>query len=424
MREDLLQYIWKFQHFNRSELWCEHEEPLQIIHPGTHNVNQGPDFLQAKIKIGDTIWVGNIEIHVKSSQWLAHGHGDDPHYRNVILHVVWQNDQVITDQNGKELPTVVLSNRVSKIFLEKCKKLFFRSQFIPCENLIPELNTLPIFHWMERVATERLLSKSAAILKMLSHSKGHWEETFWQAIAANFGLKLNADFFLSIAKTLPFSLMVKQKDNIFFLESLLMGQAGLLNQSFQDEYPQNLKNQYTYLKKKLNLVSPEGSCLFLRMRPAAFPTIRLAQLAGLIHQNEHFFSKAMEIKSVATLRELLRVKASEYWDTHYVFDQQQSPKKKHLGKQMIDNLIINTVVPSVFAYGTYYNDDRAKERALKWLEEIPPELNHITKEFSALGFLNLNAMQSQSLLELKKEYCDQKKCLHCGIGHTILKKEA
>ena len=423
MKEDLLQYIWKFQLFNKSELACSNGTPIMIINPGNQNSNQGPDFLQGKIKIEDTTWVGNIEIHINSSNWNQHDHSNDPNYQNVILHVVWNHDVEIKDISGNNLPTIELQSRISNILLSKYRQLMQNPVFIPCEDQVKSVSNLIIENWVQRIAAERLITKAERVLALHQDTKLHWEETFWHLIAANFGLKVNSDFFLKIAQSLPLSLFSKHRHNIIQIEALLMGQAGLLNENFVDKYATLLQKEYDFYRKKYSLTPVQGQLLFLRMRPANFPTIRLAQLAMLLKESEHLFSIIKETESVHDVKKLLQVCANDYWHYHYVFDDKSGYKIKELGKQMTENIVINTIIPVLFAYGLYHNEEKYKEKALAWLQQISPEINTITKGFQKLGFQNKNALDSQAYLHLKKEYCDVKRCLECAIGNSILKKE-
>lgn len=423
MKEDLLQYIWKFQYYNRNELHCTNGEKLMIIFPGIHNNNQGPDFSQAKIKIGNTIWAGNLEVHINSSHWNLHEHTGDEHYKNVILHVVWHHDTEIKDASGNNLPTLELQSRISNIFLEKYRQLMNNTQFIPCENQVKGVSKIVIDNWIQRLSAERLIAKSAHILSIFEETNHHWEETFWWLISANFGLKINSHFFQKIARSLPLSVIARHKHHLIQVEALLMGQAGLLSGEPEDKYAAMLTKEFLFYKNKYKLKPIDGELFFLRMRPANFPTIRLAQLAKLIVESEHLFSMIKETESVNDVKKMFMVSANDYWHYHYIFGQKSGFKVKVLGKQMIENILINTVVPVLFAYGLYQNDIILKEKALKWLEEIAPEKNSITKGFEALGFENKNAADSQAFLHLKKEYCDNKRCLECAIGNAILKRD-
>ena len=423
IKEDLLQYIWQFQYFNNSELQTTSGESVQIIHPGNHNVNQGPDFTGAKIKINETLWVGNVELHINSSHWDLHNHSNDSNYNNIILHVVWNHNKEIKDSNGNDLPTIELSERVSKLLLKKYDDLMRSSAFIACDSQVTQVNELILSNWKQRLVAERLIAKSAAVLDVLKQTKFHWEETFWQLIAKNFGLKINNEFFKNIALSLPVATLAKHKNRVQQIEALLFGQAGLLESNFKEKYPLMLQREFNFYKRKYNLKPPEGKLFFLRMRPANFPTIRLAQLSMLIHESEHLFSKIKNASSLKEIVKMLEVKANDYWHYHYLFDEETDYKEKTLGRQMINNIIINTIVPVLFAYGMHQNEQRYKDRAIKFLEEIFPEKNIITKGFEMLNFLNKSAFDSQALIQLKNEYCNKKLCLHCAIGNTLLKNK-
>lgn len=422
MKEDLLQFIWKFQYFNSSELRCTDGDEVQVIHPGAYNSNQGPDFKEAKIKINNIIWSGHVELHINSSHWNTHHHSDDTNFNNVILHVVWNHDAEIKDANGTKLSTIELQSRVSKLLLEKYKRLKENARFIACENLPSGLGSLALNSWKQRLVAERLLVKSKNIFTDLEQTNYHWEETFWWLIAANFGLTLNSGAFKKMAQSLPLSLVAKHKKNIVQVEALLFGQAGLLSKAFDDKYPKMLQKEYFFYQKKYKLSPVEEELYYLRMRPANFPTIRLAQLAMLICSSEHLFSKIKETESIEEVKKMFNVVANDYWHYHYVFDEASEYKIKKLGSQMVNNIIINTVVPVIFSYGLHHSEEALKEKAIRWLEEIAPEKNTITQGFERLEYSNKSAFESQAYIQLKKEYCDHRLCLQCAIGNSILKK--
>ena len=422
MKEEILQYIWKFQYYNRNELRSTNGDSILVIHPGTQNSNQGPDFKEARIKINNTLWAGNVELHLNSSHWNLHNHSTDNNYNNIILHVVWSHDVEIKDPNGNNLPTWELQSMVSNLLLEKYKQLMEAAQFIPCEKLFHNLNDLSLTSWKQRLVAERLLLKSKNIFQTLEQTNHNWEETFWWLIAANFGLRINSDVFRKIAQSLPQNLLVKHKSNIIQVEAMLFGQAGLLNGDFNEKYPALLQKEYRFYQRKYKLKPVDGALFFLRMRPANFPTIRLAQLAMLIHNSEHLFSKIKETDSISALRKMFDLEANDYWHYHYVFDEETDYKLKRLGRQMIDNIIINTVVPILFSYGLHYEAENYKDQAIRWLEEVLPEKNSITKGFESLHYLNKSAFDSQAFIQLKNEYCNHKYCLQCAIGNSLLKK--
>ncbi len=416
INERLLQFIWQFQYFNKSELETIAGEKVQVLFAGQLNSDQGPDFSDAKIKIGKTIWAGSVEIHINASDWIKHNHQHDKNYNNVILHVVWENDRM-----NNSIPIIELKERISKILLKRYEELMNSSSFIPCEQGISSVKELTWRSWKERLLAERLLRKSQIVETYLKQNKLHWEESFWWLLARNFGIKVNADLFEEIARSVSINILARHKNQIHQLEALLLGQAGLLNEEFADEYPKMLKKEYQFLKNKYQLHSVNSPVFFLRMRPGNFPTIRLAQLAMLIKDSSHLFSKIKEARSVKEIKEWLDVTANDYWHYHYKFDEETTYRKKKLGAAMIDNIIINTVCPVLFAYGKYHDENKYKEKALKWLEQTAAELNNITKGFQLLSVENKNAYDSQGLIELKNEYCNKKKCLDCAVGNAILK---
>ena len=416
MSERLLQFIWQFQYFNKGELKTTSGEDLQIIRPGTYNTNQGPDFAGAKIRIGDTTWAGNIELHVKASDWNKHHHQHDKNYNNVVLHVVWEND--FPNYN---IPVLNLENRIATSLLQRYEELMNAQGFIPCESALSLVKPIVLQSWKTRLLVERLIRKSGIVQQFLEQNNHHWEETFWWLLARNFGIKINADAFESMARSIPINILGKHKSQIHQLEALLMGQANLLDQQFNDDYPILLQKEYGFYKNKYQLRPGSVTPFFLRMRPGNFPTVRLAQLAMLIHNSAHLFSKIRDTGSLQDVRKWLHVTANDYWHYHYRFDESSPFKKKRLGTAMVDNILINTICTVLFAYGQFHKEQKYKDKALHWLEEIAAEENAITKGFQKLGLENKNAHDSQALTELKNEYCSKKKCLDCAIGNALLK---
>ena len=416
MTERLLQYIWQFQYFNNSELSNLEGESLQVIHPGIYNTNQGPDFLDAKIRAGNTTWAGSVELHIKTSDWKNHRHAADANYKNIILHVVWQHDEELL----LPFPTLVLEDRVPKFLLKKYDELMNSGSFIPCDKSVHLVNDLTWSAWKTGLLVERLKEKTKGVFEYLDINKGHWEETFWWLIAKNFGAKVNSEAFEQIARSIPLNLLAKHKNQVHHAESLLFGQAGLLDKKFTEDYPNMLRKEYLFYKNKYRLSRNMRPLFFLRMRPANFPSVRLAQLAMLIHTSLHMFSRVKESHLLKDIRQMLNVTANDYWHYHYVFDEITVFKKKNLGGQMIDNILINTIVPVLFSYGHYHGEISYKDKAIQWLEEIVAEQNAITRGFISLGVKNKTAFDSQALIQLKNEYCNHKRCLDCSIGNKLL----
>ena len=417
MTERLLQYIWQFQYFNRASLQTTDAETLEIIFLGTINKNQGPDFQNAKIKIGNTILAGTIEIHCKASEWAKHQHHNDKNYRNVILHVVFENDALFSNQ----IPVLELKSRISNLMLHQYDRLMMSNTFIACSGSIHEIRDITWSSWKGRLLAERLTRKALKVHELLNENKAHWEETFWWLMARSFGTKVNSDAFEAIARSVSIAIIARHKNSIHQLEALLLGQANLLNDNFEDEYPKMLQREYKFLKTKYNLKPIEIPIHFLRMRPGNFPTIRLAQLSMLISQSTHLFSKVVETDNVRDIEGWLKCTANDFWHYHYHFHLQSNFKKKELGKAMIATIIINTIIPSLFAHGLYYNNEQQKRKAINWLEQINTENNSILSGFAQLSVISKTAYDSQALIELKNEYCIKKRCLECSVGNAILK---
>ena len=422
MKEDFLHYIWKYKLFNTSNLITSAGETIEIINFGLHNTDAGPDFFNGKVKIGATTWVGNIEIHINSSDWIKHKHQNDKAYDNVILHVVYNNDKSITDKDGNTIPTLELKDLINSGLIAKHKNLVCQPESeIACGKQIATIDTFTINTWLNRLAIERLERKSIEIQSTLKLNKNNWEETFYQYLFKYFGLKVNAQPFEMLARNTPLKIIEKH-NNINSIEALLYGQAGFLDQEIADEYHQKLKKEYHFLKAKFDLVPLEFSIWkMLRLRPSNFPTIRISQLANLLNQQTRFFSKVISVTNIKELQMLFQIQASVYWDTHYQFGvETANDKTKRLGITTINSIIINVVVPFIFVYGKAKQDEELVEKALKLLESLKTENNIIIKKWSNLGVKSTNAMQSQSLIELKNNYCSQKKCLICSIGNKIL----
>jgi hypothetical protein len=420
MTERLLQFLWKFQYFNKESLTTEAGDVLSIIKQGAHNFNQGPDFLEAIIKLNKTKWVGNVELHVKSSDWVKHNHATDNNYSNIILHVVWQHDTDVKDIHGNLLAVLELQNRVPKVLLERYLRLHV-SPIIACQHAaLPALNDLAWIAWKERLLAERLERKAEKILAYYEQSNNHWEEVFWWMLAANFGMKVNAEPFQQIAQTVQVKTLAKHKNQIHQLEALLLGQAGLLEGEFEEDYPVLLQKEYQFLKKKYKLTSISNNTFNLRMRPANFPTVRLAQLAMLIHSSKHLFSTIKELNDVQAVEKLFDITANDYWNTHYVFDKPSSPSEKRIGVEMVHNIVINTIVPVLFAYGLLHNEESYKTKSIQWLMQTMYENNTIIQQWKALGHKSKTAFDSQAFIELTNSYCNTKRCLECAVGVKVL----
>ncbi len=422
MKEDFLHYIWKYKLFDASKLLTVEGQEIEVIKFGMHNTDAGPDFFNGKVKVGETTWAGNIEIHINSSDWIKHKHQVDKTYDNVILHVVYNNDAIILDKDGNEIPTLELKNLISSEVLAKYEQLVHLPDTgIACEGQIKIIDDFTIQSWINRLAFERLERKSEEIHLTLKQNKNDWEETFYQYLFKYFGLKVNALPFELLAKNTSLKIVEKHHD-LFSIEALLFGQAGYLEGNIEDGYFQKLKKEYNFLKSKFALTPLDSSMWkLLRLRPSNFPSLRISQVSNLLSKKTRLFSKIIEAESVIDIQEFFKVEASEYWNSHYQFGKLvEENKKKKIGINTINSIIINVIVPFTFVYGKQNQKEELVDKALKLLESVKAENNAIIKKWNELGVKTNNAMQTQSLIELKTNYCSQKKCLNCGIGNKIL----
>ncbi|PUZ30288.1 Protein of unknown function [Chitinophaga costaii] len=418
LSEHLLQFIWQFRLFNADGLCTTAGEPVQLISTGHWNRHAGPDFSDARIRIGHTLWAGNVEIHLKASDWYKHRHPQNPHYDHVILHVVFDQD-LPTDIPS--LPCIVLQPRISKLLLRRYQQLHGSIDFVPCGQQAGKTNSLTWKSWSDRLLLERWERKTTDLQAWLRQTRQDWEETCYQGLAQGFGQPVNAGAFLQLAQSLPLRILLRNKASLEVIEALLFGQAGLLEGTFTDPYPQDLQRQYRYLRHKYQLQPlPGHAWKWLRMRPAAFPTLRIALLAALLHRRTHLFSHVLAAKDLQQLEQLLTVQPSPYWQTHYRFDKPVS-RPFLPGKQMVRNIVINTLLPLLYCYGQQKAQPGLQERAMTWIGSLPPESNRIISGWHAAGIHADNAADTQALLQLKQYYCDEKRCLECAIGARILK---
>ncbi|MDE3253705.1 MAG: DUF2851 family protein, partial [Bacteroidota bacterium] len=358
---------------------------------------------------------------VLASDWYQHQHEKDNRYSRIILHVVWLADVCITDNNGQPIPTLVLQPRVPKLLLERYRNIMEAGVQIPCAGFLPALHALGWESWKERLAAERLQRKALQMLQLFQQTGNDWETLIWRLLAANFGIGNNSLLFEMMAQNLSYPLLARHRSQIHQLEALLMGQANLLNDSFRDSYACLLQKEYRFLQKKYQLQPLLQQPAFLRMRPAGFPTLRLAQLAMLIHGSPHLFQPILEAADPDKLRQWLQVTANDYWHYHFKFDDNGSYHPKTLGKQMADNLLINTAIPVLFAYGQYQKEDGYQQKAIDWLTKLPSEKNRILREWKQMGIPSPRALDSQALIELTNNYCLSRRCLDCAVGNKILK---
>ncbi|MDR2921049.1 MAG: DUF2851 family protein [Tannerella sp.] len=418
--ERLLQYVWKYRLYSNTDLCTVDGIPVTVLDPGIQNTDAGPDFFNAKIRIEGNVWAGNVEIHLKASDWYKHNHHHDLSYNSVILHIVEDNDSQICRTNGDVIPQAII--RVPPEVKENIEWLLSRDSALSCADRIHDIDSLHLSSWISALLTERLERKTDDILSLLARYNGDWNEVFYITLTRNFGFGTNSDAFEWLARSLPFKYIQKQRGNSVQIEALLFGQAGLLFEENDDPYCQLLQREYRFLQKKYDL-KPLDGFLFkkLRNRPVNFPHIRLAQLAAVWINNDALFSKILEDNQLDTLKNSFNVSLSEYWDTHYHFQNSSSQRKKTIGLNATSVVLINTVVPILFAYGKKKQQPGYCTKALEMLEHIPPEQNSIVKSFSDAGIVAKSAYDTQALIQLRREYCEKKKCLYCRIGFHLIK---
>ena len=420
MKEDFLHFLWKNRLFEPSKPVTDEGEPIEIIQVGRHNIHAGPDFFDARIRIGKTLWAGNVEIHLKASDWNRHGHQSDPLYRNTILHVVAENDMKVINIAGSTIPTLEIG---WPLWIEyNYKALMQQHDWVNCASQLNKIDPFRIRFFLNGLAIERLQQKIGAIEGLLDSSNNDWSETFYRLLARSFGFRQNGDPFERLARSLPQAVLLKHKDQLFQLEALLFGQAGLLHeQLLMDEYPLSLRKEYEFLSVKYGLRPMAGHLWkFMRMHPLNFPTIRLAQFAGILHGSPALFSTVIQQETVADYRSLFRTEISTFWDTHYTFLRSSKNQKKGMGEEAFQLILVNVLAPFLFLYGDRNNKSELKERALKILEELPSENNTILRHWASAGIISVNALESQALIHLHHEYCETRRCLECSIGQKLI----
>lgn len=423
MREDLLHYVWQFKKFPLNALLSTQKQPLEVFGVGTPNTLQGPDFFNARIKIDGQLWAGNVELHLKSSDWYAHHHETDSNYQNVILHVVWDHDVEVFGVDGAPLPTLELQRYIPKSLLREYQKLLNNRErkFINCGKQIGKQDALVLQNWLERMYLERLEEKAVEIFALFEASGHDWEKVLFYMLLRNFGLNKNGELFMELGKSLPFTVVRKLRQDPFLLEALLYGSLGLLDANeCTDTYYIKLQQEYNYLCHKFGLDPPHlGKPHFYGLRPPNFPTIRLSQLSTLYAKEPHLFDRLVTMEKVEGLYATLQVSASTYWDDHYVFGKVSAKRSKKLPNTFLDLVIINTVVPLQFCYARSLGKPFG-EALLQLMSQMEAEENTIVRGFTALGIAADHALRSQGMLQLYKKYCSQNRCLQCAVGHRLL----
>ena len=420
--EQLLHYVWKHKIFSLKELKTTTGQQVEVIDTGLANTDAGPVFFNAKLKLDGVLWIGNIEIHERSSDWFKHGHHADAGYNSVILHIASEIDMEISRSNGERIPQIQLI--CPEAVRTNYKELLETASYPPCYRIIPSLSPFTAHSWMTALQMERFEQKATLLNERLKRCQGNWEDAFFITLARNFGFGLNGDAFETWAHQLPFRAVDKHRNDLFQIEAIFFGQAGILEDSDGDGYYLRLKKEYTYLQHKFGLIPMDASLWrFLRLRPANFPHIRIAQLACLYHRAYGLLSRIMETETLQGVRDILKGGTSEYWLTHYTFGGSSPSRPKTLSNTSLDLLIINTVVTFLYAYGLHKGNPVLCARAGSFLEELKAENNYITRMWEQCGMKTSNAADSQALIQLKKEYCDKKKCLYCRIGYEYLKRK-
>ena len=420
MREDFLHFIWKLQLFSKVDLISTRNTTIEIVKQGVLNFNSGPDFLNARIRISGQLWAGNVEIHLKSSDWYAHQHENDSNYNTVILHVVWEDDVEVFNECNELVPTLVLKNYISNSLLTKYKSHFnTHKKWINCESEIESVSKFKLNHFFEQLYFERLQQKSLILEEELLKTNSDWEAVLFRMLLKNFGLKVNGEAFFNLGNSMDFSVVRKVSNSSIQLEALLLGQAGLLGDTKESAYFEKLQKEYAYLQSKFKLKPlNNGQIQFFRLRPNNFPTIRLSQIAQLYSEQNALFSSILEINTLEDYYKLFKVRTSEFWETHYTFEKKSKKLVKKLSESFIDLLLINTIIPIKFKY--FIQQGKPTDSILDLIQQIKKEKNTIIKKFNELKITSNSAFETQALLQLKNEYCSKLKCLDCSIGKEIL----
>jgi hypothetical protein len=420
--EELLQFIWQQGLYQQHALRTTDGRPVQVIRPGRIQHHSGPDLDGAELRIDGQLWHGTVEVHNRASEWNSHGHQQDPAYENVVLHVVYEHDAEVRTRSGRTLPTVELMPRVSSERIALHHALMRGQGFVPCARQLAGMDHVLTGPWLERVLVERLEHKTAAVEQLHEQLGRDPSATLYHMLARAFGMQVNAEPFAMLAHALPLRIVQRYRDDALRTEALLFGQAGLLQVDHVDEHPRLLQREHALLQRMHGLRSaPMAAWKFGRMRPVNFPTVRIAQLAQLLIRCDGSFAGLLQATRAEELFTLLEVTASDYWTTHYTFDQASRPQPKHLGRSAAQHLIINALVPTLFALGRLQGRQALCDRALDLLEQLPAERNSLLEGWSILGLKADSAARGQALLELRKRYCDARRCLSCGIGRQLLR---
>lgn len=430
MKEDLLHYVWQHQEFTKNYLTTSNGEDVRILSVGVHNYDAGPDFSGARIQIGHVLWSGAVEIHIKASDWHKHKHHLDVAYNNVVLHVVWEYDAPAYRSDGTILPVLELRRLIDLQTIQRYQQYFQegyqQERKLLCTSHIQHTDSLTVLSAMERALVSRLNQKANEVLLLLEGNRGDWQSTIFQWLAKGFGFKKNADPMLALSKSIPFRLVLQHQQSLTELEALLMGQAGFL--AFESDHPywhNTLTNTYDFLNRKFqlnDLRQPINSWKFSRMRPANFPTLRLAQLAALLHQHAHQIVILLAIEYAEGLK-IFTNEPSSFWQSHYHPQRRSSLQHHTLGADSIHNLMINVVAPLQYAHAMHYQDMEKAESVFNMMQKLPAEKNSIVGMYKKAGFPATSAYDTQAVLGLHYELCQKHRCLQCCIGDSILRSQ-
>jgi hypothetical protein len=422
MNEFLLQYLWKFRLYRQDFLYTTTGEPVEVVQVGVQNTDAGPDFINAKIRISGMLWGGNVEVHCNASDWNKHKHYQDACYNNVVLHVVYRSDQEVFTNNKNLLPTLELRGRIDEHLINHYHLLMKSKKWVPCEGQESNIHPTELYHWQTRILIERLERKSSAIIAQLKSNLGDWEETFYQWLSMNFGFTKNKLPFQMLSRMLPLKLLLRERNTLFNIEALLFGQAGLLKESHAEAYPKALLKQFKWYQNKYRLAPIDHHLwTYFRLYPSGFPELRIAQLACVMHQRSLSIASLLDARTPKAILNTLRVNPSSYWTTHYRFDRPVETASCSMGEEGALGLMLNAIIPFLYAYGLQFRNTIHQEKAIEWLEQLPEEKNLIIRKWKKMKFTISSSFLSQSMIELKNEYCSNKKCLNCGIGMAIFK---
>ncbi|MCE7060890.1 DUF2851 family protein [Dyadobacter sp. CY343] len=424
MNEEILSFVWRFQYFESTNLVTDEQKRISVVRTGHRNNNAGPDFLEAAVVIDDVHWYGSIEIHVRSSDWFVHTHDSDPAYESVILHLVWENDKPVMRQDGTLVPTLALKGSVKNSIMERYALLQDMGDTIPCAGMFSEIHEIHKYAMLDRVLLERLDRKAVAVMELLEKNRNDWEETAYQWLGMHFGFKLNDPAFLRLTQIVPLKVIQKHRDRLLDVEAILFGSAGLIPEKSEDIYVRSLQNEFRFFSTKYKLadkVMQPHEWKFAKLRPAGFPTIRLAQLARLLSIEGNLFSTIISVNSFEKMEDLFQLRQSDYWIRHYVFDKKAATPVPFMGKDAGSLLTINGIIPVLVAFARQRQQPELLDKAIDWLSQLPSENNRITREWATLGMRVKTSADSQALIEWYNNYCLPKKCLDCTVGAGLVR---